>query len=242
MEGFWLQKDFNFFYLKGSALEGAGKMRTEGGGNKRCPSANGIFERRVNHLCGGATRVQGFLLPLCVREEQVRDPRLVAHCLNVWGCCIWGMEYFHLRIKTWVLASELFFQDEWKNGFTGNVIGKVNAFQVALSGSSGAFSTRAWKPMVCIFAFLGFERRNPWLKILKTRFFKWLWRRASSNSILFAVLVMQFSAPYQNIGCLLNCMAYESTGSLEALQGNKCKKTHGVVDSRMQLSRFLDLF
>ncbi len=34
MEGFSLQKDLTFFILIGSALEGAGKMRTEGGGTR----------------------------------------------------------------------------------------------------------------------------------------------------------------------------------------------------------------
>ncbi len=83
MEGFSLQKDLNFFILKGSALEGAGKMQMEGGGTRGVHQQTGFFGRRVNPFCGGATRVQGCLLPLCIREEQVRDPRLVALFLNV---------------------------------------------------------------------------------------------------------------------------------------------------------------
>jgi hypothetical protein len=43
-EGFSLQKDLNFFILKGSALEGAGKMRTEGRGTRGVHQQTGFLK------------------------------------------------------------------------------------------------------------------------------------------------------------------------------------------------------
>ena len=44
MEGFSLQKDLIFFILIGSALEGAGKMQTEGGGTRGVHHQTGFLK------------------------------------------------------------------------------------------------------------------------------------------------------------------------------------------------------
>ncbi len=84
-----------------------------------------------------------------------------------------------------ILSSENKNVGSWPQNFSSKMNEKINSLVMHLLAKfflfrlpfhvRRTFSTRVWKRMICIFAFLGFERgnlRRKWLKILKTRVFK----------------------------------------------------------------------